>query len=122
MPKLRDQFVPTKDAKDMLYRTGAVALLKPEWATANKIRNAPHPSTGARVYSVIDLRAYKDRIDQQREDDVLASSDVLLWRTVVDRAVIDKDAHCEQWANAILMEAIAASDSDIIDATGLVFD
>lgn len=116
-----DRFVPSRKGKALLKGTGSVALLKREWAESNNIR-VGKTSKGVDVFSVNDLIAYKARVDQEQQDDALASKDVTFWRTVVDYAVIDKNSVVESWANDHLMVAIAESDTDILGVGDITFD
>ena len=122
MPALRDRFVGSKKAKGLLKGTGAVALLKPAWAKANEIRTGLTPKEKVRVYSVLDIVAYKARVDQEQQDEALASAQVIFWRTVVDEASADGNSVAETWASTHLLTAIAESDTDVLDVGAITLE
>ena len=121
MPKARDRFVSSKKAKALLKGSGAVALLKPEFAKANSIRCGKTP-TGVYLYSVLDIAAYVERIAQERADSALESDAVRAWRFVVDQASADDNAIAEAWANGHLLSAIAESATDILDVGAITLE
>ena len=121
MPAKRDRFVSSKKAKALLKGTGAVALLKPEFAKANEIR-CGKTKAGVFLYSVLDIAKYAERIAQERQDSALESDDVRAWRFVVDQASADDNSVAETWANAHLLTAIAESNTDILGVDAITLE
>ena len=116
MPAPRDRFVQTKSARKLMKGSGDVALLKPDWAKAHGIRNgmATIDKKKVRVYSVLDIAAYKKRIMDAQEASALESDAVRAWRAVVDQAAIDGNDAAETWANDHLITAITTSNADVV--------
>lgn len=121
MPTPRDRFVNSKKAKALLKGTGSVALLNAEFATANQIRNG---TTKARIrlYSVLDIAKYVQRIADARATSALESDAVRAWRLVVDQALADGNAVAEKWANGHLLTAIAASNADVVGLDAITLE
>ena len=121
MPAKRDRFVSSKKGKALLKGSGAVALLKPDWAKENEIR-CGKTKAGVFLYSVLDIAAYVERIAQERADSALESDAVRAWRFVVDQASADDNSVAETWANGHLLTAIAESATDILDIGAITLE
>ena len=121
MPKARDRFVSSKKGKALLKGSGAVALLKPDWAKQQSIR-CGKTKAGVYLYSVLDIAAYVERIAQSRADSALESDAVRVWRFVADQASADENGVAESWANGHLLSAIAASDTDVLDVGAITLE
>jgi len=121
MPVARDRFVNSRKAKGLLKGSGAVALLKPDWAKVNNIR-CGKTKGGTYLFSVLDIAKYVARILAERTTDALESAAVSMWRFVVDQASADDNDVAETWANNHLMSAIADSDADIVGVDAITLD
>ena len=124
MPAKRDRFVQTGPAKELMYGTGNVASLKPDWAKVNGIRTglATIDNKKVRVYSVLNIAEYKERLEQERRDSALESDAVRTWRFVVDQASADDNSVAEKWANGHLLTAIAESDTGVLDVGAITLE
>ena len=116
-----DRFVNSKKGKGLLKGSGAVALLKPDWAREQGIR-CGKLKDGALVYSVLDILKYVERVAQEHQDSALENDAVRMWRTVVDQASDDNNTVAETWANAHLLTAITASATDILDVGAVTLE
>jgi len=116
-----DRFVNSKKGKGLLKGSGAVALLKPDWAKENGIRCGKTKS-GVYLFSVLDIAKYVERIALERQDSALENDAVRMWRTVVDQASDDNNTVAETWANAHLLSAITASATDILDVGAITLE
>jgi len=121
MPVARDRFVNSRKAKGLLKGSGAVALLKPDWAKVNNIR-CGKTKGGTYLFSVLDIAKYVARILAERTTDALESAAVSMWRFVVDQASADGNDVAETWANGHLMSAIADSDADIVGLDAITLE
>ena len=121
MPGARDRFVNRSKGKALLKGSGAVALLKPDWAKANDIR-CGKTKDGNYLFSVLDIAKYVERIAAEREVTALESDAVRMWRFVVDQASEDDNANAESWANGHLLTAIRESDQDVVDVSAITLE
>ena len=116
-----DRFVNSKKGKGLLKGSGAVALLKPDWAREQGIR-CGKTKGGVYLFSVLDIAKYVERVAQERQDSALENDAVRMWRTVVDQASDDNNTVAETWANAHLLTAITASATDILDVGSVTLE
>lgn len=117
----RDMFRDAQTIKGILYGTGAVAKLKPAWAKSNGIRNGK-TKEGKRVYSVIDAKAYVNRVRADREAEALQSDQVRFWQQVVAIAVDDKHDAAQAWSNDHLLTALSESEDNVDTVADVTFD
>ena len=117
----RDMFRDASTIKGILYGTGAVAKLKPAWAKAVGIRNGK-THDGKRVYSVLDAKAYVDRVRAERELEALQSDAVRFWQQVVDVAVDDQNEAVQAWSNDHLLTALSESEDSVDTVDDITFD
>lgn len=121
MPAPRDRFVSSKKAKGLLKGSGAVALLRPDWAKLSQIR-CGKTKGGVYLYSVLDIAKYVERIAQERANSALESDAVRAWRFVVDQASADDNDVAESWANGHLITAIKASNADVVGLDAITLE